>query len=204
MITCPGVVFETRLQHLIGLAELGNRASLHELFTHARFHLLKLTRLLLRDYPSLRRWEQTDDLFQNAMIRLHRAMEKVKVESVSHFFNLAAMQIRRELFDMARKHFGPEGIAANHHTDGLPADDKNGVLDSNAEQPECMAAWTEFHAMAGKLPPEEFEVFNLVYYEGLTQEEAARSLGISFRTLKRRWQSAKVRLYEEWNRGERG
>ncbi|MBM4098196.1 MAG: ECF-type sigma factor [Planctomycetota bacterium] len=35
---------------------------------------------------------------------------------------------------------------------------------------------------------------------GLTQEEAARVLGISFRTLKRRWQSAKVRMHGELNR----
>ena len=37
---------------------------------------------------------------------------------------------------------------------------------------------------------------NALYYGGLTQEEAARVLGISVRTLKRRWHSARLTLYE--------
>jgi len=48
-----------------------------------------------------------------------------------------------------------------------------------------------------QLPPEELEVVNLLFYEGLTPAEAANVLGISFRTLKRRWQSAKLNLYKE-------
>jgi RNA polymerase sigma factor (sigma-70 family) len=118
------------------------------------------------------------------------------VESVRHFFNLAAVQVRRELLDLARHHFGPEGGGANHHTDGQPADDEGGTLHQNAEEPDDLAGWSEFHAQVEKLSEDEQEVVNLLYYEGLTQEEAAKVLGISFRTLKRRWQAAKVNLYE--------
>jgi RNA polymerase sigma-70 factor (ECF subfamily) len=192
--------FETHLQNLIDLAFDGDSSSKDALLAHAGERLLKLTRSMFRGYPSLRRWEQTDDVFQNSMIRLHRALAEVKVESVRHFFNLAALQVRRELLDLAKKHFGPEGIGANHHTDGLPADDKGGSLHDKAEQPRDLSEWTEFHSLVERLPAEELEVFNLVYYEGLTQEEAARVLGISFRTLKRRWQSAKVRMHGELNR----
>ena len=39
----------------------------------------------------------------------------------------------------------------------------------------------------------------LLFYEGLTQEEAAKVLGISLRTVKRRWQSARCRLYDAFN-----
>jgi len=48
-----------------------------------------------------------------------------------------------------------------------------------------------------KLPEEQKEVVNLLFYEGLSQEEAAAILNISVRTIKRRWQEAKLRLHEE-------
>lgn len=91
---------------------------------------------MFHGYPNLRRWEQADDVFQNSMVRLHRAMAEVPVESVRHFFNLAAVQVRRELLDLAKHHFGPEGGGANHHTDGQPADDEGGTLHQNAEEPD--------------------------------------------------------------------
>ena len=121
-----------------------------------------------------------------------------------HFFNLAAVQVRRELLDLGKHHFGPEGGGANHHTDGQPADDQGGSLHESAEEPDDLSGWTEFHAQVEKLPEDEQEVVNLLYYEGLTQEEAAKLLGISFRTLKRRWQAAKLKLHEELNRDREG
>jgi len=122
-------------------------------------------------------------------------MAEVQVESVRHFFNLAAVQVRRELLDLAKHHFGPEGNGAKHHTDGQPADDVGGAL-QRADEPDDLSGWSEFHAEVEKLNDDEQEVVNLVYYDGLTQEEAARVLGISFRTLKRRWQTIKLKLYE--------
>ena len=192
----PAVGSDTQLQNLIDRGSNGDAAAHDALLNHACDRLLRLTRKMFHGYPNLRRWEQTDDVFQNSMVRLHRATAEVQVESVRHFFNLAAVQVRRELLDLAKHHFGPEGSGANHHTDGQPADDEGGTLHQNAEEPDDLAGWSEFHAQVEKLSEDEQEVVNLVYYEGLTQEEAAKVLGISFRTLKRRWQAAKVKLYE--------
>jgi RNA polymerase sigma-70 factor (ECF subfamily) len=174
------------------------------LLHHACDRLLRLTRKMFHGYPNLRRWEQTDDVFQNSLVRLHRALAEVRVESVRHFFNLAAVQVRRELLDLAKRHFGPEGVGANHHTDGQPADEEGGSLHDSAAEPDDLSGWTEFHAQVEKLPADELEVVNLLYYEGLTQEEAAKVLGVSFRTLKRRWQSAKLKLHEVLNRDRKG
>jgi RNA polymerase sigma-70 factor (ECF subfamily) len=142
----------------------------------------------------LRRWEQTDDIFQNSMLRLQKALEQTKVESVRHFFNLAALQIRRELIDTARKHFGPEGIAANHHTDLQAPDESGGSLHAAADEPEDLAQWTRFHTLVEALSEDEREVVNLLFYEALTQEEAAQLLGVNVRTVKRRWQAARLAL----------
>ena len=200
----PAVGTDTQLQHLIDRGLNGDAAAHDALLHHACDRLLRLTRKMFHGYPNLRRWEQTDDVFQNSMVRLHRAMAGVLVESVRHFFNLAAVQVRRELLDLAKHHFGPEGGGANHHTDGQPADDEGGAIHDSAAEPDDLSGWGEFHAQVEKLPADELEVVNVLYYEGLTQDEAAKVLGISFRTLKRRWQSAKLKLHEVLNREREG
>lgn len=187
---------DTKLQNLIDLASSGDDTARDALLDHACERLTMLPRKMLRGYPQLRRWEQTDDVCQNAMLRLHRALEKVEVESVRHFFNLAATQIRRELLDLAKHHFGPHGGAANHHTDGQPADDEGGSVNRASQEPTSLEGWTEFHAQIELLPDEEQEVFNLIWYDGLTQPEVAHALDVSLRTVKRRWQSARLRLSE--------
>ena len=192
------------LQRLIDLALDGDGSAREALLAHACDRLLRLTRKMFHWHADLRRWEQTDDVFQNAMIRLHRALAEVKVESVRHFFNLAAVQVRRELLDLAKHHFGPEGCGAKHHTDGQPADDQGGALHGRAEEPDDLEGWSEFHARVEKLPEDEREVVNALYYGGLTQVEAARALGVPHRTLKRRWHSARLKLYEALKRDREG
>jgi RNA polymerase sigma factor (sigma-70 family) len=194
----PEVGSDTQLQNLIDRALSGEADAHDALLDHACERLLRLTRKMFHGYPNLRRWEQTDDVFQNSMVRLHRALADVRVESVRHFFNLAALQVRRELLDLAKHHFGPNGAAAKHHTDDQPADDRGDrfKLHESAEEPDDLAGWSEFHAQVENLSEDDQEIVNLLYYEGLTQEEAARVLGISFRTLKRRWQAVKLNLYE--------
>ena len=58
-----------------------------------------------------------------------------------------------------------------------------------------MAAWAEFHRQAELLPDEEREVFDLLWYQGLSQSEASELLQVSERTVKRRWQSARLYLH---------
>jgi len=196
-MTSYAVGSDAHLQKLIDQSLNGVPEAHEALLRHSCERLLRLTRKMFRSYPNLRRWEQTDDVFQSSLIRLQRALAEVKLESVRHFFNLAALQVRRELLDLARHHFGPEGFGANHHTDYRPSDDEGGSLHGNAQEPEDLSSWSDFHEQVDKLPFDELEVVNLIYYEGLTQEEAAKVLGLSVRTLKRRWQSAKLRIYKE-------
>ncbi|MFM8572465.1 MAG: RNA polymerase sigma factor [Pirellula sp.] len=195
---------DAKLQYLIDLQIQGNPSAHDALLDHSCERLLRLTRKMLRSYPSLRRWEQTDDVFQNSMVRLHRALASVQVESVRHFFNLAALQIRRELLDLSRHYFGPEGLAANHHTDSQPSDDRGGKLHESTQEPDDIGSWAEFHKQIEQLPQDEQEVANLLYYEGLSQDDAARVLGVSVRTIKRRWQSAKLKLYKGMQRESEG
>lgn len=187
---------DTHLQRLVDQARGGDPDATTRLIERACGRLLKLTRKMFHAYPALQRWEQTDDVFQNSLLRLHHALANVEVESVRHFFNLAGEMVRRELLDLKKHHFGALGDAKNHHTDHQPSDDTGGALAQTAAEPESLDRWEGFHAGVDALPDETREVVNLLYYEGLTQQEAAEVLGVSVRTVKRRWQEAKLRLHE--------
>ncbi len=73
------------------------RAARDELIAVAADRLRLLTRQMLRDYPDVHRWEQTDDVMQKAVLRLCRALEAVPLATVRDFFRVAALQVRREL-----------------------------------------------------------------------------------------------------------
>src|SRR5262249_29172027 len=159
------------------------------------------TRKMLHDYRGVRRWEETGDVFQNAMLRLCRALQTVTPASLREFFRLAALQVRRELIDLARHYYGPEGAGANHVSQA-PRDDTSTAAPPGYEaadltqDPSRLALWTEFHRHVEGLPEEEREVFDLLFYQGLSQAEAAAVVGVSDRTIKSRWRSARLRLHE--------
>ena len=108
----------TEAGDLLERLRAGDVSARSSLIALAQGRFAALARAMLRRYPHVRRWEETDDLLQAALVRLHRSLAEVRPEDVPHFDNLAATQIRRELIDLARSYHGPEGIGANHHTDG--------------------------------------------------------------------------------------
>src|SRR3954451_10155322 len=132
----------------------GDPSAREGLIELARGRFVALARAMLRRRPHVRRWEETDDLLQAALVRLHRSLAQVQPESVRHFDNLAAAQIRRELIDLARSYFGPEGLGAHHHTDGT---DPGGRLDQAAdggETPGSLERGAAFDEAVVRLPLE--------------------------------------------------
>ena len=179
----------------------GDESARNELLQVACERLVQLTRTMLRDYRRLKRWEETDDVCQTALIRLSRALEVTTPACPRDFYRLATVQIRRELIDLARHHYGPEGQGANHATNASgagPVGETGPAYEraDSADGPSQMAAWREFHEQVEALPEEEKEVFDLVWYQGLQHTQAGDLLGVSARTVKRRWQAACLRLHE--------
>lgn len=187
-----------QLQNLLDLAAQGRDSAYDEVINLAAERLQRLTATMLRGYPHLRRWEDTSDVFQTAAIRLHQSLSEVKPDSVRSFFGLAATQIRRSLIDLARHHFGPQGHAARHHTDA-GVSHGGGIIENEpakAERPETLASWAEFHQAVERLADPEREVFELVWYGGMAQQEIAALLGISVPTVKRRLRAARRQLHQ--------
>ena len=140
-------------------------------------------------------------------LRLTRALKAVKPASARDFLNLAAVQIRRELTDLARHEFGPEGPGKKHATEPPvqgAAEDQPGEWVDRAKPrkrpepgPETEARWRDIlRYVDDTFPEEEREVFDLVYYQGLSPTDAAQLLEVSARTVKRRWQAACLQLHE--------
>jgi RNA polymerase sigma factor (sigma-70 family) len=189
------------VQHWIDRLRAGDPSARDQLLNCAADRLTRLTRKMIRQYPGVHRWEQTDDVLQNALVRLCRALGEVQPPTARDFFRLAAAQIRRELIDMARRYSGPHGLGANHASvaraeggDG-PMPSFGGPADLTHE-PGQLAVWTEFHSQVEALGEQEREAFDLLYYQGISQAEAAVLLDVSERTIKRRWQAARLQLHE--------
>jgi RNA polymerase sigma-70 factor (ECF subfamily) len=190
----------TQIQLRLDRLRAGDETARDDLLRIACGRLGRLARKMIRGYPGVRRREQTDDVLQNAVLRLWRSLEAVKPASVRDFIGLAAVQIRRELIDLARHYDGRNGP-------GRPRAGRGGSEDSadspappepgtDTDDPARLAAWTEFHDLVEALPDEQKEIFDLLWYQGLSQAEAAALLGVTERVVRYRWRAARLKIHE--------
>jgi RNA polymerase sigma-70 factor (ECF subfamily) len=198
----PATAHETtQIQGCLDRLRAGEAAARDELIACACRRLERLTRKMLGPRDRVHRWEQTDDVLQNASLRLYRALADARPATPADFFRLAAVSIRRELCDLARHYYGPRGQGALHASlagrlDSSAGDPLAAAAAAEDEDPAHLAAWAEFHAQVERLPQEQRELFDLLWYQELSQAEAAAVLDVSERTLKRRWAAARLRLHE--------
>jgi RNA polymerase sigma-70 factor (ECF subfamily) len=189
----------TVIQGCIDRLRGGDESARAALLGCAAGRLARLARKMLKGYPGVARWEQGDDVAQNALIRLDHALRAVAPPTARGFFRLAAAQVRRELIDLARRYQGPRGLGAHHATQAGRGDSADGAAMA-AESPDTtydpgrLAAWAEFHAAVAALGEADRELFDLLWYQGLTQAEAAHLLDVTERTVTSRWLAARVRL----------
>ena len=190
------------VQNCIHRLAQGDASARRDLIDCACDRLLKLTRTIKHGFHRVNRWEQTEDVFQRATMRLFESLEKVELQDARHFFRLAALQIRRELIDLARHYGGPQGMGANHATQMVKDDGSHRVhaaydASDQGESPTEFVQWGEFHQLIETLPENQREVVELLFYHGLPQDEAAEIMGVSTRTVKRYWRDARIALHEK-------
>jgi RNA polymerase sigma factor (sigma-70 family) len=177
----------------------GDISALEELIARGCQRMRSIASRMLPSFPAVRRWDQTDDVVQNAALRLCRALADVKPDSSRAFMGLVALQVRRELLDLAKKHGRFGAYAANHETNVFYHEGEAVMIVDQAAHPadpdDQLLRWTRLHEAAEGLPEEERELFHLAWYLGLTQQEAAGVLGWSLRTVKRRWETAKTLIH---------
>jgi RNA polymerase sigma-70 factor (ECF subfamily) len=195
-----------RVDRLLERLIAGDAQAKAAVIERSQRRLTELARRQMHGFPAVARWEQTDDVVQGASVRLHRALEHARPPNAREFFYLAAAVIRRELIDLKRRLFGPGGVAAHHASPRpeLPSGSGPDVADAagGTFDPAKLARWTELHEHVERLPEELREVFDLLWYDQLTHDEAAQALGVSTKTVQRRWREARLALHHLVEDGE--
>lgn len=203
---CMNQEMTLRSQHveaLLARLQAGDLSARDELLQATCDRFTYMARAMKRDFPKVGRWEQTEDIVQNASLRLYRALEDVEIADARHFFRLVALQIRRELIDMARHYEGAHGLGHHHQTQRpVRSEDSSGGSDrfeaaEVTNDPHAVAVWSELHETIEQLPDDQREVTELLWYHGMTQQDAADLLKVDVRTIKRRWRSARIYLHDK-------
>lgn len=188
----------TLIKRCIERLHSGDPSARDELLSCGCDRLSRLAAKMLRSFPGVQRFEEAEDVLQNASLRLCRALEQVVPPSPTDFFRLAASIIRRELIDLARHYFGPQGVGV--HVAAAAPGGVDAVLpepSDSTNEPRKLAAWTNFHEYVETLAEGDRALFDLLWYQGLRLNEAAELLGVSERTVRRRWQAARLAAYTE-------
>ena len=133
-------------------------------------------------------------LIHEAYVRLFQQLDR-DWQNRDHFFGIAAQVMRRVMVDYARGHLaGKRGSQYQH----LPLEQE--LFASPERSPEVLAL-DEALTRLEKLDPRQSRVVELRFFGGLTEDETAKTLGITVRTVQREWSMAKAWLHGELRRG---
>ena len=196
----PLQTFDTPyMEKLLRGVRAGDAAARNELIRAVSSRLEVLTERMLRKFPNVGRWAEAGDVYQGSAMRLLKSLETMAPADTRAFLNLAAVHVRRELLDLARRFYGPEGIGANHDSLGANLTGFPRGLEWLAIVPgaDDLESWTAFHEVVGALPPNEREVFNMAFYHGWKQTQMAELFGVDERTIRRRWRAACLMVNEK-------
>jgi RNA polymerase sigma-70 factor, ECF subfamily len=136
---------------------------------------------------------QPTALVNEAYVRLLQE-QNIDFQSRAHFFAIASSTMRRVLVDHARARAAAKRAGGKakveldeHHAVEHAEFDRMLILD------QALTRLAEMDA-------DQAALVEMIYFGGLTQEEAAAALGVSSRTVKRDWASARAWLQAELTR----
>ncbi|HEY2952153.1 MAG TPA: sigma-70 family RNA polymerase sigma factor [Verrucomicrobiae bacterium] len=134
---------------------------------------------------------QPTALVHEAWLRLTGDAGPVRFTNCGHFFAAAAEAMRRILIDSARRKEAQKRGAGLQRVDLEDAD-----VAAKADGTTLLRMDEALEKLAREDPPAA-ELVKLRFFGGLTNEQAAATLGISVRTAKRYWAFARAWLYDE-------
>lgn len=202
------------ITRLIQKVKAGEAGSEDKLIKTVSDRLIALVRKMLNQSPRIRRWRQTDDLFNDLWLKLRQVVRGEPINDSRHFFRIANLQMNRMLCDLARKFSGPESFEGRHQTgsfalDSVGEDVRHGpaheepvglarrnrptpsqFLGPRQPGPPTAVALKDDHFLVHRLisllPDEDAELIGLIYYQEFTQQEAGALLGVDESTIRRR------------------
>jgi RNA polymerase sigma-70 factor, ECF subfamily len=177
------------------LSELraGNRSAESRLMPLVYSELRRVARRYMRNERPDHTLEPTA-LVHEAYLRLVGQRE-INWQNRAHFFGVAAQLMRRILVDHARAR---KAEKRGGHESKLALDE--GLAFTEEKSAELLAL-DEALTRLSQRDPRLGRAVELRFFAGLSEEEAAEVLGISTRTVKRDWQTARAWLYKEIRKG---
>lgn len=129
-------------------------------------------------------------LVHEAYLKLVDA-EHAEWQDRNHFFSLASRAMRQILIDHARRH------RAARHGGELRQVDLDDVQIAVVERADTLVALDEALTRLAVVSPRLAKVVELRFFGGLTEEEAAKVLDVTDRTVRRDWLKARGWLHKE-------
>ena len=163
----------------------GSRTAENALFAIVMPNLRRLAQHFMkgeRKGHSLQPTELVDQIY----LRMVSAKDR-DWQNRQHFYAIAARAMRRYLIDHARGRPDAEFVALERIENLLPRHTAN--LDLAVTVDRLLEQLTE-------IKPEWCTLVELKFFLGLTDEEAAETLGLKLRTMQRMWREARQWLFE--------
>jgi RNA polymerase sigma-70 factor (ECF subfamily) len=194
------------LQGQLERAVTGDAEARQRLLGLTRDRLMHHARLLLHGrYARLEPFAQTDDVVQQLYVKILRNQDRFwvnangePVRTLAEFFGHTSAWMRDVLCDELRKAYGRDDNrpAVLPFVGGISDTRPSYELASTTLDGAKVQRWTEFHEAAARLPEELRAVFDLLWYQGLPQAEAAALLSVSVPTVKLRWMKARLQVQQ--------
>jgi RNA polymerase sigma-70 factor (ECF subfamily) len=175
------------LRNCVERWQAGDREAANELLRISQERLEQLARRMTQAFPNIRGIADIDDVLQNSLLRLLRTLRNLRPSKPRDFFNLAAVHIRRELLDLARRSRNKRTLPLKLSGSSSPQTPEPAAPEDTGPDAE---RWVRFHEAVDRLPTEEREVVGLRFYHGWTEEQIAELFHVDERTIRRRWSSA--------------
>jgi RNA polymerase sigma factor (TIGR02999 family) len=168
----------------------GSRIAENELFAIVMPNLRRLAHHLMkgeRKGHSLQPTELVDQIY----LRLVTAKDR-DWQNRQHFYAIAARAMRRYLIDHARGRPDAEFVAL----EGI-----ENLLPGNAAKLDLAVTVDRLLEQLADDKPEWCTLVEVKFFLGLTDEEAAETLGLKLRTMQRMWRDARQWLFEHLESG---
>lgn len=133
---------------------------------------------------------QTTAVLHEAYVRLS---ERPEWDSRDHFMAVASTTMRYVLVDAARARLTAK---RGNGQKPVPLDEAMSAPEEDAADRELVKLGDALQGLAN-FDPELARLVDCRFFAGMTEEETARVLGVSDRTVRRRWLQARAWIYQE-------
>ena len=184
----------SELTRILEAAQRGEPAAVNELLPLVYDELRRLAaHKMAQEAPG--HTLQPTALVHEAWLRLVGREQQAQFQNRAHFFGAAAEAMRRILVDRARE---KQALKRGGNLERMDIDAMD--LPSPIPDDELLALDEALDRLA-TVDTRAAEMVKLCFFVGLTQEEAARELGVSVSTAERVWAFARAWLLREVRKG---